>query len=157
MNIQESLKNKFNLKYNKLVDALLKETQKDFDAIWDEFIGEAKKKKEELLREGFSLQERNKLLKLESGELEIINSNLTKDKNIISKEIYDYDKQLSELNNIRKENEERGKRLDEIEAKQTEERIEIGISRDKMKAEMILLNDKQNSLKRAYNIIEKNG
>ena len=155
MNIQESLKTKFNDKFNKLVDELLKETQKDFDIIWEDFIGEAKKKKEELKREGFALQERNKILKEEGGEIEITIANLNKDKTVLIDEVGDYDKQKSEIEKGKQENIDRTKQLDEIEEKLTEERLEVNNNREKMKAEMILLNDKQNSLKRAFSHLEK--
>jgi len=155
MNIQESLKTKFNEKYNELVDKLLKETQKDFDIIWDDFIGEAKKKKAELTREGFALQERNKILKEEAGEVEITISNLNKDKNVLIEEVEDYDKQIKEIKKGKQDNINRAKQLDDTETKQAEERFEIKTNRDKMNTEMLLLKDKEISIKRAFSQLEK--
>lgn len=155
MNIQESLKTKLDDKIDSLIKTFLEETKNDFDIIWDDFIGEAKDKKAEVTREGFALQERNKILKEEAEELEITITSLNKEKNVLNNDIEDYDKQISSIEKGKQENTDKIKQLNVVEERLTEERLEIKASREKMKTEMILLKDKEISIKRAFSQLDK--
>lgn len=150
MNFHEKLKDKFEKKYNNLLADLLKETENDFSKIWEEYTGEALKEKNKTIEEGFAYQERNKMLEKKQNELEEeikllektkneLNANIATLEEVFKKYKSDTDKTLKEKSDI----------LSKVKEIEEREKNSV-IVENKISAEMVLLREKELSIKRAF-------
>lgn len=158
------LKEKLHKRFDKLTAEVIEETRKDFDEIWDRYFKELEIKKSNMVRDGQVIQNVNETMVKRGNELrediknlEELFEKLKKDNDAIRKKLEENESEVKRIKDEKIRLAEKDKVLKTKENLLKVKEESLDSKEAWINVQLQSVEDKQNSLKKIYNEINKYG